>query len=210
MARFSHDFLGLDTAAKSAKQQTLQLAPRLRPSCAGITFEGRVGFAMEEIWKPIAGYEGLYEVSNLGRVRSCERVIPSKILKLQVTKEGYVRVHLSGKNRKCASVHALVLTAFKGPKPTNQVGRHMDNVRHNNAAENLEWGTQKENVADRIRHGTYYQGSRHPNSKLTESDVTTIRALAASGLTKVAISKRFALTPSNIGQIVKRHSWRHV
>lgn len=204
-----HNSIGPSTAAKGVDHLTLQLALRLRPSRAGTTFEGRVDFAMEE-WRPIVGYEGLYEVSSLGRVRSCERVIPSRLLKLQVTEEGYVRVHLSGKNRRCASVHALVLTAFKGPKPVNQVGRHMDNVRHNNTVENLQWGTQKENVADRIRHGTYYQGSRHPNSKLTESDVATIRALSESGLTNVAISKWFALTPSNIGQIVNRKAWKHV
>ena len=203
-----HNGSGLDTAAKSAKKQTLQLAPRLRPSCAGITFLGRVDFAMEE-WKPIDGHEG-YEVSSLGRVRSRERVIPAKILKLQTTDEGYVRVHLSGKNRAVASVHALVLTAFKGPRPPRKVARHLNSVRNHNTVENLEWGTQKENIADRIANGTYYQGQNHPNSKLTDLDVKTIRGLAEAGLTKVAIARKFCQSPANIGHIVNRKSWTHI
>lgn len=165
---------------------------------------------MNEIWKPIDGHGGQYEVSNQGRVRSRERIIPAKILKLQHTDEGYVRVHLSGKGRKCASVHALVLAAFKGYRPEGQVARHMDGVRHNNVVDNLEWGTPKENVADRKRHGTYFQGERHHNSKLTDSDVRTIRGLATTGLSKVAIASRFDNSPANIGHIVKRKSWTHI
>jgi hypothetical protein len=164
---------------------------------------------MEEIWKPIVGYEGLYEVSNLGRVKSCERIIPSKLLKLQLSKEGYLRVHLSGP-RKYANVHTLVLSAFSGEKPKGNLSRHLDGVRTHNGYDNLKWGTQKENMADRVRHGTDFKGSRHPNSKLTESSASEIRRLAESGVSKVKIAKMFGISPANVGHVVKRKSWTHI
>lgn len=106
-----------------------------------------------EIWKPIVGYEGLYEVSSLGRVRSLgnggnnRHKGKGRVLKQELGNTGYYRVHLCKNNvRKHKSVHRLVAEAFI-PNPNNlpQVN-HKDECYTNNHADNLEWTDQKYNV----------------------------------------------------------------
>ena len=114
-----------------------------------------------EIWKPVLGYEGMYEVSDEGRVRSLDRIVkgrggnnrlfPGKILSPETTYQGYKRVRLSreGKTRRF-TVHSLVAQEFIGEYPKGLVINHIDENKANNRAENLEYVTQKEN----INHGT--------------------------------------------------------
>ena len=110
---------------------------------------------MEEIWKDVVGYEGYYQVSNLGRVRSLDRIasngrkIKGKILSTKVnTPPYYPRVSLSVNGKmKLAQVHRLVAQAFvynPDPEHKTQVG-HKDESRTNNRADNLKWVTPKEN-----------------------------------------------------------------
>lgn len=110
---------------------------------------------MEEIWKDVVGYEGYYQVSNLGRVRSLDRIasngrkIKGKILSAKVnTPPYYPRVSLSVNGKmKLVQVHRLVAQAFvynPDPEHKTQVG-HKDESRTNNRADNLEWVTPKEN-----------------------------------------------------------------
>ena len=98
---------------------------------------------MEEIWKDIKGFEGLYQVSNMGRVKSLRRNI---ILKSRITRNGYERVNLSANNiPKLYSVHRLVANAFiSNPDNLPQVN-HKDENRTNNHVDNLEWCTQEYN-----------------------------------------------------------------
>lgn len=99
---------------------------------------------MEEIWKEIKEYEGLYQVSNMGRVKSLRKNI---ILKKSITYRGYEKVNLSVNNiHKDYSVHRLVANAFI-PNPDNlpQVN-HKDENKTNNCVNNLEWCTQKYNI----------------------------------------------------------------
>lgn len=99
---------------------------------------------MEEIWKDIEGYEGLYQVSNLGRVKSLRRNI---ILKSKIERNGYERVILSANNNtKGYSVHRLVATAFISNPNNYPIVNHKDENRANNCVNNLEWCTQKHNV----------------------------------------------------------------
>lgn len=106
----------------------------------------------QEIWKPIKGYEGLYEVSNLGRVKSIQRpslyrgkytrIIKERILKPNLKKEGYLDVHLRDRGRDhFFKIHRLVAIAFI-PNPDNlpQIN-HIDENKLNNRVENLEWCT---------------------------------------------------------------------
>lgn len=122
-------------------------------------------------WLPIPGYEGHYEVSTLGRVRSLDRVIrhaggtrksPGRTLKLQTHPTGYVQVTLcrdgQQENRK---VHHLVLETFVGPRPSGMHACHGDGDTFNNSLSNLRWGTVSENNLDKVRHGT------HNNSRKT-------------------------------------------
>lgn len=112
---------------------------------------------MKEIWKDIKGYENLYQVSNLGRVRSLDRkvkcfstskIIKGKIIKQEISKCGYYRVQLSNKSIvRHYAVHRLVLMAFKPIEDAeNLVVNHLDYNTKNNRLDNLEWCTIKENL----------------------------------------------------------------
>lgn len=98
---------------------------------------------MEEIWKPIEGYEGLYEISSYGRVKSLKRNI---ILIPKKEPTGYLRCNLYlNKNMKTVSIHRLVAQAFlPNPDGLPQVN-HRDEDKTNNRVENLEWCTVKYN-----------------------------------------------------------------
>lgn len=108
-----------------------------------------------EIWKPVIGYEGLYDVSNLGRIRSVDRVVQQAgkishlkghIMAQSVDKDGYLRCSLSknGK-RKTYPVHRIVLNAFV-PNPEGKPHvDHINTIRDDNRVENLRWATQTEN-----------------------------------------------------------------
>lgn len=111
---------------------------------------------MEEIWKPIEGYQGLYEVSNMGNVRSLKRTTTKgKILKQATDKDGYKKVSLSKNNiRKGAFVHRLVATTFiDKQRPEYIVVNHINEDKSDNRASNLEWCT--------IKYNTNYNGATY-------------------------------------------------
>ena len=124
---------------------------------------------MTEIWKDIAGYEGLYQVSNLGRVKSLERYkdnngglvkMPEKIMRIAVDTIGYNIICLTKKGkRKTHKIHRLVANAFV-PNPQNKREvNHKDGDKHNNADSNLEWTTRLENI--RHAYDTGLNGGEH-------------------------------------------------
>lgn len=121
-----------------------------------------------EIWKPIPNYEGIYEVSNYGRVKSCTREIRytnkfgteikhpvrGRILAVRTRSNGYQYVDLWKRNKgEQRTVHSLVLEAFIGPRPEGYVCCHYDDVRTNNYVGNLRWGTYSDNAIDTIKNG---------------------------------------------------------
>ena len=120
-----------------------------------------------EQWKPVPGYEGLYEVSNLGRVRSLDRTKTNghkwkgRILKQPSLRSGYKLVSLwkNGK-QKSALVHRLVLFAFVGAQPEGRETRHKDGNNSNNTLDNLSWGTPSENNLDIVDHGNHIHASK--------------------------------------------------
>ncbi len=138
---------------------------------------------MKEIWKDIPGYEGEYQASNLGRIKSLERkvksknqytnkefyrTVPSCILKPgQYSKNGHVSVVL-GKGTNGQPVHKLVAITFLGPYPKGQEVLHINGIPKDNRLENLRYGTRTENILD-----VYYQGGKW--RKLSIDDVYFIR-----------------------------------
>lgn len=174
-----------------------------------------------EEWRPIAGWEGLYEVSNRGQVR---RILPSggdaRYRQLRGAKtfsqrryKPYccIRVGLTRNNQtKLVAIHRLVCAAFHGPQPSprHQVA-HWDGDSLNNAASNLRWATPAENMADNLRLGVLQLGGRHKGSRLTEDDVREIkRLLEAKEATGLAISQRYRVSAKTVSSIRRGQTWR--
>ena len=114
------------------------------------------------MWKAIPGYEGFYEVSDQGEVRALERmtrngrVRKQRVLKPGYDRGGYLKIDLSRDNKQTSrTIHSLVTEAFLGP-PNGLQCRHENGIRNDNRLQNLNYGTAKENAADRARHGTPY------------------------------------------------------
>lgn len=116
----------------------------------------------EEVWKDISGFEGLYKVSNLGKVFSCVR---NKIMKLDISRAGYHSVRLY-KEREYSHpyVHRLVAQAFI-PNPDNkeQVD-HINTIRTDNNVENLRWVTVTENINNPVTLGKHIGSKRSPET----------------------------------------------
>ena len=127
---------------------------------------------MTEIWRPIEGYENLYEVSNLGRVRSLERTVirkngvkrkvSEKILKPGTQQNGYLMVTLHKNGvRRSFYLHRLVLTAFNPNSDKKLQVNHLSEDKTDNSVENLEWCTAKENS----NYGTRTKRASEKNRK---------------------------------------------
>jgi hypothetical protein len=177
-----------------------------------------------EIWRPIKGYEGLYSISNFGRVKSEDRIIKrnnrfetcnnflkGRILRPGIKSNGYLFVGLSKDNfKKYRMVHTLVVEAFIGDRPHGMDVSHEDNNKANNHISNLCYKTHHENVLDRAKHVVERQGETVPTAVLSELQVINIRAASESGITNKALSEKYGICIGQIRKIVKRKQWRHI
>lgn len=170
-----------------------------------------------EEWRPIPGWEGRYEVSDLGRVRSLmshhRRPYPTPRIKAQMLigdrlKSYAVRMTQPGQNR-LLTVHRLVLLAFVGPAPTPlHEGAHRNGDHLDNRLVNLSWLTKAENEADRVTHGTVLKGERHPMAKLTAAQVEEMRAYrAATGDSYAKIGLRFGVNADTAHRAITGRTW---
>lgn len=167
-----------------------------------------------EIWKDALGFEGLYEVSDLGRVK---RIAPSRngqkggnILHPRPAKtSGYLQVCLSHDGRnKWFYLHVLVCTTFQGPRPAPDLQCcHDDGVRSNCRNDNLRWDTRKANEADRIRHGTHNRGERHGLSKLTDLEAREIKEKLTRGRSQRSLAKEYGVSTTCIADIQHGRRW---
>ena len=112
---------------------------------------------MTERWLPVLGHEGLYEVSDQGRVLGVKR---GKLLKQERNRKGYPVVTLYGAQRKTHSVHKLVLEAFICPRPDGMQCLHANDIHDDNRLSNLRWGTPSENVYDKVRNGRHHEARK--------------------------------------------------
>lgn len=113
-------------------------------------------------WRDIEGYEGLYQVSNTGLVKSLDRIVSQsgyerlmkgRIMKPNNNTSGYLSVQLSNRKHKRFLIHRLVMIAFVGLNNTKTDVNHKDGNKHNNSLDNLEWVTKKENIDHMIKSG---------------------------------------------------------
>lgn len=138
----------------------------------------------EEIWADIPQYEGKYQASDLGNVRSLNyrHTGEAKVMKPRLTRDGYLRVHLykNGKG-KCVNIHSLVVTAFKGPIPPGMQVNHINEDKCDNRLENLEVVTPKQNM----NHGTRIERAVKAISKALKG-----KSLSAEHRAKISAARK--------------------
>ncbi len=204
----------------------------------------------KEDWRAVPGFEDLYEVSDLGRVKSLARLKRGRGNRMNPLRErilkatpcyGYLQVGLSEDGQVTyKKVHALVLTAFVGPRPEGMESRHLNGDRRDNHLANLCWGTKLENATDKHRHGTMARGDHsgprlHPerlvrgdqhwtrqypdrvlrgentgSAKLTDDAVRDIVAKWNAGETQPALAREYGVTDTIVSAICRGKSWKHL
>ena len=184
-----------------------------------------------EYWKDVVGYEGLYQVSNLGRVKSLERTIQrttnkqkikERILSQGLSTTGYKKVVLyKNKNRKNKKVHRLVAEAFIPNTENKRTVNHKNGIKTDNKFSNLEWATYSENMkhaySNNLNVNSEYQkqqtslanrGEKCSSAKLAEFDVQVIRDAWATGVfTQRFLSNQFRVGQDQISRIVNNQAW---
>jgi len=168
-----------------------------------------------ETWKDIEGYQGLYQVSDAGRVKSLpnSKHKAELILKhwIQNTK-GYHYIYLrNGRGEKRSfAVHRLVLEAFVGKRPNGKQCAHSDGNPANNNLDNLRWATAKENIDDRKRHGRTASGENNGSAKLDEKCVKTINKLKHTGVSAYEIGHLACVSTATIDRVWRGETWRDI
>lgn len=167
---------------------------------------------MDEIWKDIEGYEGLYYISNFGRVRShAIHRKDGKIVRPHIYYYRQVSLHKDG-YRQTAKVARLVAKAFI-PNPLNKPPvNHKDCNKVNDHVNNLEWATHSEDSCHASKRGRFpdRKGSQHPRALLTEKDVLEIRELHLAGTLIQELANSFEVSFGCMQAIIARRSWTHI
>lgn len=173
---------------------------------------------MIEAWKAIVGFEGLYEVSDQGRVRSLDRIVPhgvrgtkrlrGRVRSLAPDSGGYpsVTLYLAGKGT-TVGVHRLVAQSFLAPSDLPEVN-HKDARKDNNSVGNLEWVTGSDNM-EHARQLGRLSAATNPNMarKLSVASVATIRKLYTQGRSRADIARQFQITVTMVSRILTGKSW---
>jgi len=181
---------------------------------------------MKEFWKNILRYEGLYQASNLGRIKrlfnfGCKK---ERILSPSNDGYGYLQIGLCKNNiRKNFKVHRLILETFVGPRPDKMECLHIDGNSKNNNLNNLKYGTHKENMKNSVEQGNHWfsnnkhlryqpdvKGIKNGQARLNELQVRIIKKLLeTNNLTQIEIAKIFNITQTTISKIKNNKSWKN-
>jgi hypothetical protein len=167
-----------------------------------------------EVWKPIPGFDGAFDASTHGRIRTngrCAgtRCYPEKIMRPIPLASGYLKVNLSLEGRvRQRRIHQLILETFVGPCPEGMEVRHLDGDRTNNRLDNVRWGTQQQNTEDKYRHGSVLFGEANPRAKLTWDVVRGIRRDIAEGVSREVVKRKYGIAKGPLSRIVLNRIWR--
>jgi len=180
-----------------------------------------------EQWFDIVGFEGIYQVSNLCRIKSVDRkcisvkkngdtfyrFIRGKIMGQTLEKDLYLRINLTDVDKKRDRFNAHRLLAIATiPNPSNKPHvNHLDGIKWNNVAWNLEWATESENTQHAVDTGLMIsiKGERHGRSKLTEKQVLEIRKIGNTMLQR-EIAEIYNVHREAISNILSRKCWKHI
>jgi hypothetical protein len=163
-----------------------------------------------EVWKDVSGFEGQYQVSNLGNVKSLFSN-KEKLLSPGLDGRGYLKINFCNSgSQKSKKIHRLVALIFV-PNPLNKPQvNHINGIKTDNRAENLEWVTNSENMDHAVTNKLVdNRGIRNKNSKLTEQQVHEIK-YKSSHLTKIQLSKIYNVSRELISMIQNNKLWKHV
>jgi hypothetical protein len=158
-----------------------------------------------EQWLDVIDFEGLYEVSNHGNVRSFKTKEIKKQTFNKQNKRPYLGLWKNGK-QKIVKPHTLVMEAFVGKRPVGLECCHNDGNAFNNHISNLRWDTPKANHADKIKHGTTNRGERCAKAKLTLNQVNAIRQ---DKRLQKEIAIEYGVQQSLISRIKNGVRWQH-
>lgn len=172
---------------------------------------------MKEIWKNIRGYSGVYQVSNLGRVRRNKKLkygIPIRILKPIADHTNHCKVSLY-KNKKMyiRYIHRLVMQEFIGPPTKRQYSvNHIDCNPKNNKLVNLEYCSHQENTNHAIKNNLIkMKGKNHPRTHLKDKDIIEIRKYYKNKImNQKKLAKKYSVCQSTINHIISRLNWSHI
>lgn len=159
-----------------------------------------------EKWKDIQGYENLYQVSNLGRVKSLHWG-RSKILSPRNYGRGYQHVWLSKNSKRTSpAIHRLVANAFIDNPKNLPFVNHIDNTPPNNRSDNLEWCTAKGNMEHANKQHRLCAGENHYKAKLNWEKVREIRS-KYDGSNAAQLAREYKVTHGSIWFIVRNMTW---
>lgn len=177
----------------------------------------------DEIWKDVVGFEGYYEVSNKGNVRSVDRHVPSKSrlgtvkydfypsqpIKAREVYGGYQQVKLNRNGKFPRAIHRLVAQAFiPNPDSLPEVN-HIDGNKANNCVENLEWVNRSGNSKHAYETNLTKSGAKHHYAKLTEKLVAEILHVNnTTKLTYTLIGRLFNVCAESVSNMCRGKSWK--
>lgn len=175
-----------------------------------------------EIWKDINGFEGIYQVSTHGNVRSLDRFVKighklrfnkGGMMAFTCDTDGYFQLSIC-KDAKVYSVkvHRLVAETFIPNTDNKPIPNHINGLKQINHYKNLEWSTHSENTQHSYDTGLHVplMGEKHQNSKLKDGDILEIRRLHSTGMSQCSIGRLYKVRQSMIGKIVNKLSWKHI
>ena len=166
-----------------------------------------------EIWREIDNYDGNYQISSYGGVKTTSNEFTRKerILSALITPKGYHRVRLYKNNKsKFIYIHRLVALYFLPNIDNKEEVNHIDGDKNNNNVNNLEWSTHKENMDHSIVNGLSTQGIKNSHSKLTEIQVIDIFNKAKSGVSTNDLTKEYNVSKTCIDGIKSKRQWKHL